>query len=147
MQSLAKAIIIFVSALSFTQCRIAECTVTMADVNIEGWDEEITVPYINKDTTVNYNLNFTLHVNRKFEATELDVEITTMTPDSLRYTERVILPVDVAWSNRTISTTDISIPYRHNVRLRRMGEYKITITPHRDVVGVEAAGINFQSQK
>ena len=147
MRVICKVFILAVSVLLFTQCRMTECQVVMADVNIDGWSDEITLSHINKDTTSRYALNLALHVNRLFNANELDVEITTMTPDSLRYTEHVTLPINTPWSTETESTTDIVIPYRQDVHLRCLGEYKIMLAPQHDIVGVEAAGINFQPQK
>ena len=147
MQQIAKAIISVVALLLFTQCRMAECTVVMEDVDINNWCNEVSVSYTNNDTEHNYDLSLVLHVNRRFTAKQLDVEIVTMTPDSLRYGERVSLPVNFKWESPTTPMTDIAIPYREDVHLRCKGEYKVTITPLNDVVGVAAAGINFQPQK
>ena len=147
MQQIAKAIISVVALLLFTQCRMAECTVVMEDVNINNWCNEVSVSYTNNDTEHNYDLSLMLHVNRRFTAKQLDVEIITMTPDSLRYGERVSLPVNYKWESPTTPMTDVAIPYREDVHLRCKGEYKVTITPLNDVVGVAAAGINFQPQK
>ena len=147
MRVICKVFIIVLSALLFTQCRISECQVVMADVDVDGWSDEITLLHINQDTTSRYTLNLALHVNRLFKAKELDVEITTMTPDSLRYTEHVTIPLNSPWSTETEATTDIVIPYRQDVHLRCLGEYKIMLAPQQDIVGVEAAGINFQPQK
>ena len=147
MQQIAKAIISVVALLLFTQCRMAECTVVMEDVDINNWCNEVSVSYTNNDTEHDYDLSLVLHVNRRFTAKQLDVEIVTMTPDSLRYGERVSLPVNFKWESPTTPMTDIAIPYREDVHLRCKGEYKVTITPLNDVVGVAAAGINFQPQK
>ena len=147
MQQIAKAIISVVALLLFTQCRMAECTVVMEDVDINNWCNEVSVSYTNNDTEHNYDLSLVLHINRRFTAKQLDVEIVTMTPDSLRYGERVSLPVNFKWESPTTPMTDIAIPYREDVHLRCKGEYKVTISPLNDVVGVAAAGINFQPQK
>ena len=147
MQQIAKAIISVVALVLVTQCRMAECTVVMEDVDINNWCNEVSVSYTNNDTEHNYDLSLVLHVNRRFTAKQLDVEIVTMTPDSLRYGERVSLPVNFKWESPTTPMTDVAIPYREDVHLRCKGEYKVTITPLNDVVGVAAAGINFQPQK
>ena len=147
MQYIAKAVIAVATLLLFVQCRTTECSVVMEDVDINGWSDEINLSYTNNDTTNNYDLSLVLHVNRRFTAKQLDVEIVTMTPDSLRYGERVSLPVNFKWESPTTPMTDVAIPYREDVHLRCKGEYKVTITPLNDVVGVAAAGINFQPQK
>lgn len=133
--------------LLLTQCRMAECNVVMADVDIDDWSDETTISYINQEDATDYDLNITLHVNRRFEAHELELEITTMTPDSLRYSERVTLPVNVTWDNPSVATCDVELPYRQNVHLRSKGVYNMVITPQQSVVGVEAAGVNFQKKR
>ena len=133
--------------LLFVQCRTTECSVVMEDVDINGWTEEATLSYTNKQTENNYDLRVVLHVNRRFTAKQLSLEITTMTPDSLRYSEQVTLPVNLSWENPTAVTTDIELPYRQDVMLRCKGEYTMVIAPQQSVVGVEAAGINFQMKR
>ena len=147
MRAIGKILLSVVTLLLFVQCRTTECSVVMEDVDINDWSEETTVSYTNKQTANNYDLNIILHVNRRFEAKQLEFEITTMTPDSLRYSEQVTLPVSLSWENPTAVTTDIELPYRRDVTLRCEGEYTMVITPRQSIVGVEAAGINFQMKR
>lgn len=147
MRAIGKILLSVVTLLLFVQCRTTECSVVMEDVDINDWSEETTVSYTNKQTANNYDLNIVLHVNRRFEAKQLEFEITTMTPDSLRYSEQVTLPVSLSWENPTAVTTDIELPYRRDVTLRCEGEYTMVITPQQSIVGVEAAGINFQMKR
>ena len=147
MRAIRKILLSVVTLLLFAQCRTTECSVVMEDVDINDWSEEATLSYTNKQTENNYDLSVVLHVNRRFTAKQLELEITTMTPDSLRYSEQVTLPVSLSWENPTAVTTDIELPYRQNVSLRCEGEYTMVIAPQRSVVGVEAAGINFQMKR
>lgn len=147
MHTLCKVLFLAMTILLLTQCRMAECNVVMADVDIDDWSDEATISYINQEDATYYDLNITLHVNRRFKAHELELEITTMTPDSLRYSERVTLPVNVTWDNPSVATCDVELPYRQNVHLRRKGVYNMVITPQQSVVGVEAAGVNFQKKR
>lgn len=147
MRAIGKILLSVVTLLLFVQCRTTECNVVMEDVDINDWSEETTVSYTNKQTANNYDLNIVLHVNRRFTAKQLEFEITTMTPDSLRYSEQVTLPVSLSWENPTAVTTDIELPYRRDVTLRCEGEYTMVITPRQSIVGVEAAGINFQMKR
>ena len=147
MRATAKILLSAVTLLLFVQCRTTECSVVMEDVDINGWTEEATLSYTNKQTENNYDLSVVLHVNRRFTAKQLSLEITTMTPDSLRYSEQVTLPVNLSWENPTAVTTDIELPYRQDVMLRCEGEYTMVIAPQQSVVGVEAAGINFQMKR
>ena len=147
MRATAKILLSVVTLLLFVQCRTTECSVVMEDVDINDWSEEATLSYTNKQTENNYDLSVVLHVNRRFTAKQLSLEITTMTPDSLRYSEQVTLPVNLSWENPTAVTTDIELPYRQDVTLRCEGEYTMVIAPQQSVVGVEAAGINFQMKR
>ena len=147
MRAIRKILLSVVTLLLFAQCRTTECSVVMEDVDINGWTEEATLSYTNKQTENNYDLRVVLHVNRRFTAKQLSLEITTMTPDSLRYSEQVTLPVNLSWENPTAVTTDIELPYRQDVMLRCKGEYTMVIAPQQSVVGVEAAGINFQMKR
>ena len=147
MRAIQKILLSAVTLLLFVQCRTTECSVVMEDVDINGWTEEATLSYTNKQTENNYDLSVVLHVNRRFTAKQLSLEITTMTPDSLRYSEQVTLPVNLSWENPTAVTTDIELPYRQDVMLRCEGEYTMVIAPQQSVVGVEAAGINFQMKR
>ena len=135
------------SILLCVQCGIAEYEVVMTDVDSHNWEDSATITYENSDTEQSRSLAIMLHVNRQFEADGVELEITTFTPDSLRYSEKVALPVDIVWPNRVVDATDVELPYRRGVNLRHKGEYKITITPRQPIKGVVAAGINFKSQK
>ena len=150
MRSLRQISILFTMALialSLTQCRIAESQVAMGDVSIDGWSEPITVAYKNTDTETLRNLNVTLHINRRFKAETIALEITTFTPDSLRYSESVTLPVGESWPNAKATTMDIALPYRQDVHFSHEGEYIMVLRPLQSVVGVEAAGINFELKR
>ena len=106
-----------------------------------------SVTYNNGDTSSPLDLDVTLHINRRFEAQSVALEITTLTPDSLRYSESVTLPVRVRWTSNRAKTTDIEIPYRRDVHFAHKGVYHISLRPLQDVVGVEAAGITFQTKR
>lgn len=147
MQALGRILLSAMAIVLLTQCRVSENNVVMADVDINDWNEEASISYTNKQTESNYDLSIMLHVNRRFKAKELELEITTMTPDSLRYSERVTLPVRFSWEQTSSATSDIDIPYRQSVTLRCEGVYKMVITPLQSIVGVEAAGVNFQMKR
>ena len=147
MRAIRKITLLIVTLLLFVQCRTTECSVVMEDVDVNDWSEETTLSYTNKQTELNYDLSVVLHVNRRFTAQQLELEITTMTPDSLRYSEQVTLPVSFSWESPTDITCDVELPYRQNVALRCKGEYKMVITPQQSVEGVEAAGMNFQMKR
>lgn len=135
-----------VATALFTQCRMAECDVMIVDVNAGMWDDKATLTLVNNDTAAMRDLDLILHVNDNFDAEEIQLDIKVLTPDSLRYTERVALPV-AARRPKDGQRHDIAIPYRRNVVFRRTGKYAVEITPVEGVSGVEAAGIHFQTTK
>ncbi len=130
------------ASVSLTQCRMAECNVTLADVNVTSWNDEATITYLNSDTASLRNLDLVLHVDRSFDSRELQFDIAVTTPDSLRCVERVTVPTTAEWRGN-IRRTDIRTPYRRNVRFACEGKYVISIKPVAEVNGVEAAGMNF----
>ena len=141
-----RPLLVAIAAISLlVQCRAEQrMSVAMDDVSIDGWDNPITVTYTNTDQDALCDLGVTLHVNRRFTSQEIELEITTLTPDSLRYSEVVTLPAKAEWPSKQSTTMDIAIPYRHDVRLMHEGEYYIVLRPMHSIEGVEAAGINFQ---
>ncbi len=128
-------------------CGVSESVVAMGDVSLEGWVEPVNITYENSDTSSLLDMDVTLHVNRRFDASSIALEITTLTPDSLHYSESVTLPVRVHWASNRAKTTDIEIPYRRNVQFTHKGEYYISLSPLQDVAGIEAAGITFQMKR
>ena len=136
-----------IAMLVFVQCRTEQSAVAMGDVSIDGWDNPITVTYKNTEADRLCDLGVTLHINRRYATDSVALGITTLTPDSLRYSEVVTLPAKAEWPSKQSTTMDIAIPYRHDVRLMHEGEYYIILRPLQSIEGVEAAGINFQTKR
>ena len=144
---LRRVLMALMAVTMFTQCRVAESSVAMRDVSIDGWTEPVTVSYNNTDPTSLRDLNVTLHINRHFTASDIALEITTLTPDSLRYTESITLPVQTKWPSNNTMAIDVELPYRRDVHFSHEGEYSIILRPLQNLQGVEAAGINFQTKR
>ena len=144
---LRTAAVAIIAMLVFVQCRTEQSAVAMGDVSIDGWDNPITVTYKNTEANRLCDLGVTLHINRRYATDSVALEITTLTPDSLRYSEVVTLPAKAEWPSKQSTTMDIAIPYRHDVRLMHEGEYYIILRPLQSIEGVEAAGINFQTKR
>lgn len=128
--------------IMFCSCSKKPDAVVMNDVNISDWNKTTTLVYKNA-TIGEVDMSIVLHVNRAFSAEEIALQITMFTPDSLRYTEQVTLPVEFKPERPTQAATDVEIPYRRNVDFRRKGEYIWQITPTTALNGVEAAGLSF----
>ena len=144
---LRTAAMAIIAMLVFVQCRTEQSAVAMGDVSIDGWDNPITVTYKNTEADRLCDLGVTLHINRRYATDSVALEISTLTPDSLRYSEVVTLPAKAEWPSKQSTTMDIAIPYRHDVRLMHEGEYYIILRPLQSIEGVEAAGINFQTKR
>ena len=146
-----RLIAVVVIGLSSWQCSLDKNHVVMEDVSANGWDSPVTLHYNLKDQLDSEfkpeNLSVMLRVCHKFKAEQLGLEITTMTPDSLSYSEQVILPIDFEWQGSISRSKEIELPYRRNVELRLRGEYIITLRPTSPVEGIESVGINFKSTK
>lgn len=141
MQKIIIGIILCCTTL-FTACNTQPDIVVMSDVNLAAWDEMATLTYQNK-AIERCDMNVILHVNRHFSADEIALQITTLTPDSLRHTEQVTLPVEFTWSQPTATSADVELAYRRNVELKHKGEYIFQLTPIESIKGIEAVGINF----
>ena len=131
---------------ALSACSIAPDTVVMKDVDVNSWNEAISVEF-NNDTEQERDLSIALHVNSLFDTNKIALQIKMYSPDSLYHVEQVHLPCIVEWSQPTASCADIELPYRQNVRLRCKGKYIFEITPLTSIAGVEAAGINFKADK
>lgn len=138
-------VVILSIAFSLAGCSMPDNVVRYTDVNVVEWQEEAVVQYENKSDDARLcDMDMLFHVNRHFVADTLDVRITTITPDSLRYTERLYIPVKVEWNKATEYSADVLVPYRRNVTFDKQGVYVIGIEPVVAVSGVESVGINFQ---
>jgi hypothetical protein len=118
----------------------------MADVNRNGWSEQVDVCYDNRDTSSLYDMSIALRVGNRFQAKELPLHVVFVTPDSLRYEERVVLPVKAAPLQDDSRRVEILVPYRRDVRLASSGIYGVSITPECSVVGIEAIGVVFENR-
>ncbi len=129
--------------ITLSACSIMPDKVVMRDVDVNNWHKTISLEFDNK-TEQERDLSIMLHVNSRYEAKNIALQIKMYSPDSLCYSEEVFLPSSIEWHLPTASSTDVEIPYRHNVSLKHKGKYMFEITPLECISGVEAAGINFQ---
>lgn len=135
-----------VIAIICCSCNINPNSVAVADVSRSGWVEQIDLVYDNQDTSALYDMGVVLRLSSGFQAKMLQLNMVIVTPDSLRYEERVALPVTVGQWHKEAESKEIVLPYRQNVHLARQGVYGVSITPEGSVVGVEAAGVIFEKR-
>lgn len=131
-------------AFILSACGVKSNTVVMGDVDLRGWHNTATITYDNSSLDER-QMSVMLHVNSKFDAEYINMEVKMLTPDSLSFEEQVKLTCPATKEIPTAGSIDIEIPYRQNVRLRKKGLYTFELTPMQSVAGIEAVGINFQS--
>lgn len=129
---------------TLSACSITPDNIVMTDVNVRNWHKTATLEYDN-DSEQERNLSIMLHINSRYEAEHLDLQIKIFSPDSLFFTEEMHLDSATEWDLPTSKSTDIEIPYRRNVRLLHNGKYTVQITPLSKISGVEAVGMNFMA--
>ena len=136
--------IFFGIAALMAACSLQPDMVVISDVDNSDWSDMATVKYLNNELD-ECDMSIVLHVNPRFKPKHLTLEITMLTPDSLRLTEQVRFDVEHSPQRKTLAATDVEIPYRRNLKLKHKGQYVWQITPSHSIEGVESAGIKFQA--
>ena len=99
----------------------------VADVDPLGWREAAEVRFPNADTLAVCDLWLVVRYDAAFAGGPVDLEVTTVAPDSLRATEPFTLRLA-----------------RRRAVLRCAGDYRMTIRPCRPVRGIEAVGVTIE---
>lgn len=139
-----RLLVCVVSVVAFVQCNAPRNVVLFDDVNLGEWCEPAEVVLHKQQGQSVADMSIVLHVNHNFSADTIGVEVAVHTPDSLRYVERVVMPVQVEWGDDKNGFVDVEIPYRRDVSFAVEGDYLISLQPLSVLQGVEAAGVNFQ---
>lgn len=118
--------------------------VVSQDVNVIAWEDRAEVVLEHEGDFKRCDMDILLHVNRTFDEESVALELTFITPDSLRYSECVEAPISVDWGTTAKYFSDIAIEYRRDVKLKKDGIYSVSIRPLKPLRGVESAGVNFR---
>ena len=78
-----------------------------------------------------------------FAGGPVDLEVTTVAPDSLRATEPFTLRLALSRGPSPL-LCDTAVLYRRRAVLRCAGDYRMTIRPCRPVRGIEAVGVTIE---
>lgn len=115
----------------------------VADVDPLGWREAAEVRFPNADTLAVCDLWLVVRYDAAFAGGPVDLEVTTVAPDSLRATEPFTLRLA---PSRGLSPLlcDTAVLYRRRAVLRCAGDYRMTIRPCRPVRGIEAVGVTIE---
>lgn len=115
----------------------------VADVDPREWSEAVEVRIANSDTLTACDLWFVVRCDAAYAGGPLEVEVTTVAPDSLRLTERFTAQLARPHGPSPLMR-DTAVLYRRQAVLRREGDYRIAIRPCRPVRGIEAVGISVE---
>lgn len=137
---LAKRLALFVAVFAAAGCTSPRLSV-VTDVDSRSWERPADIILENTDTTTLRDVTIFLRSNRRFEADSLPLHLLILTPDSLRYEERLTLRPGRQQVSAALMA-ESEIPYRRRVIFRRAGQYRIIITPGQPIQGMEAIGIN-----
>lgn len=110
----------------------------MSDLAGYRWSEAACFTVDNDDTLSLRDLSIAVRYNRRLAADSIIVDITTLTPDSLRLEEQFTLYVP---STDEVQPVERIFPYRRNARLLREGAYRFAIAPSEEIKGVESVGL------
>lgn len=115
----------------------------VADTPPEDWRTGIVLTVPNTDTLTERDITLYLRLNERFDDDTLTLRIATLTPDSLRCEETVLLTAPRGNTPAALNRIAEAL-YRRRAVFSRMGDYRIILTPCRSVTGVEAAGIHLE---
>lgn len=140
MKEVRRTILALAAALSAAGC-MAPHQAVVTDVDPVLWDRPAGLVIRNTDTLTLREVEFFVRHNDRFAGDTLTVEVTTLSPDTLRHTERFLLRLSRTATAAALTQQSV-VPYRSKVRFAHSGNYRMTITPVRPVSGIEAVGIN-----
>ena len=142
MRTLGRIAIVCLAVIASVAC-LAPQNSLMTGVDMTRWCNTTTVSYNNDDSLATRNLNIALRYNDTFKDTVLPIKVGITTPDARYFEEEITLQINHPRTALTVSTTE-SLPYRSNVVLAQKGYYIFAFTPHTEVRGIEAIGIEFK---
>jgi hypothetical protein len=132
------AVVVTVLALCCS-CR-SKGYVDMQPVDIRSWQTPVSIIYENSDTVSLKSISVALRYNDNFTSDTLSVYIQTSLPDAHQARERVVLNLQRGYRATQLTASE-SIGYREKCLLDQRGSYIFTITPCREVCGIEAVGV------
>lgn len=118
----------------------------VANVDAQEWCTPARIAVPNSDTLSARQLDIFVRYTDEFAADSLTLIITTLTPDTLLLRERVSFRLGRRESPAALAQLQ-TLHYRDNVVLSRSGVYNFYIRPAHPYGGVEAIGVNIQTNK
>lgn len=127
------------AAIALCGCE-APAQLSVADVDPHSWQEAATLVIGNRDTLTLRDIDLFVRSTGQFAEDTLSVRIVSLSPDSLRCEERVLLTIPPC-TRPAARLRESTTPYRHRALLPRSGCYRLTIVPLRPARGIEAIGV------
>ncbi len=112
----------------------------VAQVDPQGWSRAARISVECSDTTSLRDITIFARTMSDIKRIETTMTINTIDPDGKSFGEAV----SVSYNRDERSTAlsgDVEIPYRTKVKLGKMGNYTIEITPSNEIVGISAIGV------
>lgn len=117
--------------------------IDMRPVDPRGWHKPVSVVVENEDTVAMRSLSVAVRYNDSFASDTLSVDIQTSLPDARQCCERMLLKFEPKYDAAAVVSSQ-SIAYRDKVQFDQCGYYIFTITPCRNVKGIEAVGVEIK---
>lgn len=129
----------------FALCVVVSCGgresyIDMQPVDAYNWHKPVSIIYDNSDTVSMRSIAIALRYNESFKSDTLTVKVQTSLPAAFQYSESILLRLRREYK-ATAMTASECVGYRENCLLSERGCYIFTITPCRNVSGIEAVGI------
>lgn len=142
-----RALLVVAVAVLAVGC-MARVDSVVASVDPAGWygGERKTLLYTNDDTLSLRTLKIVLRYDKRFTGCDLRLDVTVLTPDSLRAEERIEIAVPPRRGDATRDSETIQ-PFRMHARLAAEGDYRFEIAPAVGVEGVTAVGIEISKEE
>ncbi len=121
-----------------SSCNTSDVSSTMVDVDSQGWTSPAEVTLTVDDTLSMFDLGIALRYEPKVVRDSLELLVTTVAPDGVRWSESVTIYPES--SQATIENYDA--PYLNGVKWSMLGDYKIQFAPKYICKGVHAVGVN-----
>ncbi|MFI3247828.1 MAG: hypothetical protein R3Y39_01710 [Rikenellaceae bacterium] len=119
----------------------------VADVDPIRWREAAEFTLLNSDTLSVRDISIFARYQPTGERIDsLPLHIVTVAPNKARVVEQFTLQLKNRVGDQWRRRVFYEAPYRHEVKLRQSGEYKILIYPQSPQSGVEAIGIAVKSR-
>ncbi len=126
-------------------CNRLENLPVVADTEMSGWREAAVVTLPNNDTLTRRNIYILVrYVPNFLSRRSVTLNVVTTTPSESTIAERVTLHLDCDEGRRGGDQTLREHPYRTNVLLHELGEYRVAIYPQEPIEGIGAVGIKLE---